>query len=63
MKDSTPIKDTDVRYQFIQSNKKFQLTVSNVMHYDTAQYTVCASDATGETNAAFSLNVFTNADL
>ncbi|XP_065220483.1 twitchin isoform X27 [Planococcus citri] len=63
MKDLQQIKDDDVRYQFTQSNQKFQLTISNVMHDDTAQYTVCATHETGETSAAFSLNVFLNADL
>lgn len=63
MKDLQQIKDDDVRYQFTQSNQRFQLTISNVMHDDTAQYTVCATDETGETSSAFSLNVFVNADL
>lgn len=63
MRDLRPIKDDDVRYQFTQSNQKFQLTILNSTHDDTAQYTVCASDTNGETSAAFSLNVFVNTDL
>lgn len=63
MKDSQIIKDDDVRFQFTQSGKKFQLTISNAMPDDTAQYAVCASDSTGEISAAFSLNVLTSAEL
>lgn len=63
MKDLRPIKDDDTRHQFTQSKQKFQLTISNTTHDDTAQYTVCASDPDGETSAAFSLNVFVNTDL
>lgn len=63
MKDSQIIKDDDVRFQFTQSGKKFQLTISNAMPDDTAQYAVCASDSSGEISAAFSLNVLTSAEL
>ncbi|XKL66402.1 hypothetical protein PGB90_009822 [Kerria lacca] len=63
MKDLQQIKDDDVRCQFTQSGKKFQLTISNVMHDDTAQYTACAADDTGEISAAFSLNVFASVDI
>lgn len=63
MKDLQPIKEDDVRFKFAQSKHKFQLTISHVMHDDTAQYTVCATDSKGEASAAFSLNVFVNADL
>jgi len=45
------------------NENKFTLTLPSIRLVDIGQYSVTASDKTGDTSASFSVNVITEADL
>lgn len=62
-KDGTPIEEGSSKYEFVQDGKKFRLKILSSTSLDMGQYIVKATDKTGESTAAFSVNVYSSSEV
>lgn len=62
-KDGSPIEEGSSKFEFVQAGKKFQLKILSSTSLDMGLYIVKATDKTGETTAAFSVNVYSSSDV
>jgi hypothetical protein len=60
LKDGKPIEEGSSKYEFVQAGKKFQFKILSSTSLDMGQYLVKATDKTGESSAAFSVNVYSS---
>lgn len=64
IQDGKTIEESNSHYQLVkESSKKYSLTIPSTAISDIGQYAVKLSDKTGETSAAFSLNILTEENV